>query len=201
MEEADKLVSGSSDEEVIEWTRKAINRLEILVEEELRMEILTGCACQYPKQCLEHVKEKYAETEDLDLVHRMLQEQFLSSTRGFLELDEEQLNYIKRRGWGLAGLRKGDTIITTKIPFEFHEYFKEATPEERRYRYCHGPRIRKVIKTGEEPISTTYCYCGAGFYKGIWEYVIQRPVKVEVLESVLQGDDVCRIVIHPTSET
>ena len=201
MEGAEKLVSGSSDEEVIEWTCEAINRLEALVEEEIRKEVLTGCACQYPKQRLEHLREKYAETEDLDLVHRMLQEQFLSTTRAFLELDEEQLNDIKRRGWGVAGLRKGDIIIATKMPFEFHEYFEAATPEERRYQYCHCPRIREVIKTGEESISTTYCYCGAGFYKGIWEYILQRPVKVEVGESVLQGDDVCRIAIHLTSET
>ena len=140
--------------------------------------------------------EKYAETKDLDLVHRMLQERLLSTTRAFLELDEEQRNDIKRIGWGVAGLRNGDTIIATKMPFEFHEYFEAATPEERRYRYCHCPNIREVVKTGEELISTTYCYCGAGFYKGIWEDILQRPVKVEVLKSVLQGDDICRIVIH-----
>jgi len=45
-------------------------------------------------------------------------------------------------------------------------------------------------------ISTTYCYCGAGFYKGIWEEILQRPVEVEVLESVLSGGEVCKIVIH-----
>ena len=196
MEKAEKLASGMNDEEVIEWTREAINRLEALVEEEKRREVLTGCACQYHKQRLEHLREKYAETKDLDLVHRMLQEQFLSTTRAFLELDEEQLNDIKQRGWGVAGLRKGDTIIATKMPFEFHEYFKAATTEERRYRYCHCQRIREVIKTGGESISTTYCYCGAGFYKGIWEYILQRPVKVKVLKLVLQGDDICRIAIH-----
>jgi predicted hydrocarbon binding protein len=49
---------------------------------------------------------------------------------------------------------------------------------------------------GGEPIPVTYCYCGAGFYKGIWEYILQRPVRVEVRESVLKGDDVCRIIVH-----
>ena len=41
-----------------------------------------------------------------------------------------------------------------------------------------------------------FCYCGAGFYKGIWEEIIQEEVKVEVLESVLKGDDVCKIAIY-----
>ncbi len=46
-----------------------------------------------------------------------------------------------------------------------------------------------------EPLSRTYCYCGAGFYKGIWEEILQVPVEVEVLESVLAGGEVCRIAI------
>jgi predicted hydrocarbon binding protein len=47
-----------------------------------------------------------------------------------------------------------------------------------------------------EILSPTYCYCGAGFYQGIWEEIMQRPFEVEVLESVLAGGDVCRIAIH-----
>jgi predicted hydrocarbon binding protein len=50
---------------------------------------------------------------------------------------------------------------------------------------------------GLEPaLPEDYCYCGAGFYKGIWEEILGEPVEVEVLESVLQGGDVCRIAIH-----
>jgi predicted hydrocarbon binding protein len=41
-----------------------------------------------------------------------------------------------------------------------------------------------------------YCYCGAGFYQDIWETVLGRPVEVEVLETVLEGGEVCRIAIH-----
>jgi predicted hydrocarbon binding protein len=45
-------------------------------------------------------------------------------------------------------------------------------------------------------ISGTYCYCGAGFYKGVWEEILQRPVEVEVLESVMRGDEVCTVAIR-----
>jgi predicted hydrocarbon binding protein len=41
-----------------------------------------------------------------------------------------------------------------------------------------------------------YCYCGAGYYRGIWEEIVQEPVEVEVLESVLAGDEVCKVAIH-----
>jgi predicted hydrocarbon binding protein len=50
---------------------------------------------------------------------------------------------------------------------------------------------------GEQPqLPGTYCYCGAGFYQGIWETVLREPVQVEVLESVMQGGEVCKIAVH-----
>ena len=36
----------------------------------------------------------------------------------------------------------------------------------------------------------------AWLYKGIWEEILQQPVQVQVLESVLQGDQVCKIAVH-----
>ena len=51
-----------------------------------------------------------------------------------------------------------------------------------------------------EGLPASYCYCGAGYYKGIWEEVLQRPVEVEVLESVLDGGDVCRVAITLPAE-
>lgn len=72
---------------------------------------------------------------------------------------------------------------------------REIDPQEKRQYYCHCPRVRDALKTGVT-ISATYCYCGAGFYKGIWEEILQEPVEVEVLKSVLKGDQVCTIAVH-----
>jgi len=196
MEDSDGLPSGSNQQEIIDWTRKAVGRLEALTGEVKAGEVLTRCACQYPRQRLDMIREKYAQTHDLNLVHCMLQEQFLSTTKDFLKLTDDHLKDIVRRGWGVAGVRKGNMIMATKMPFEFHEFWEALTPVEKRYRYCHCHRVRESIREGSEPIPVTYCYCGAGFYKGIWEYILQRPVRVEVLESVLNGDDVCRIAVH-----
>ena len=72
---------------------------------------------------------------------------------------------------------------------------KEEDPDKQREYYCHCPRIREMLRTGET-LSAAYCYCGAGFYKKIWEEILQQPVKVEVLESLLKGDSVCKFAIH-----
>jgi hypothetical protein len=197
MKGGEELSPHSSRQEIIDWSKKAMERLDSLVDEEKRKEIMTGCACQYPKSDLQGIRKEYEATGDIDVAHQMLQAQFESFLKDSLKLSGELIQEIVRRGWGSAGVRKGDTIIATKIPKSGHlvEYMEETDPERKRQYYCHCPRIRDVLKTSET-ISLTYCYCGAGFYKGIWEEILQKPVEVKVLESVLKGDEVCRIAIH-----
>jgi predicted hydrocarbon binding protein len=72
---------------------------------------------------------------------------------------------------------------------------KETDPVKRRDYYCHCPRMREALRF-VAAVSPTYCYCGAGFYKHIWEEILQEPVEIEILETVLKGDDVCRFAIR-----
>ena len=197
MKGSEELSSRSSRQDVIVWSKRAMERLEALVDKEGRKTIMTGCACQYPKSDLQAMRKAYEATRDIELAHQMLQQQFESFLKNTLELSEELVAEIVSRGWGAAGVKKGNTIIATKIPKSGYlvEYMRETDPEKKRQYYCHCPRIRDVLKTSET-ISPTYCYCGAGFYKGIWEEILQEPVEVEVLESVLKGDKVCKIAIH-----
>jgi hypothetical protein len=113
-----------------------------------------------------------------------------------LGLSEEEVAGIKERGWGVAGVRRGDVILATKMPFDWFAYWAEDDPDLKRFHYCHCPRVRGIIKKGDPPLNKLYCYCGAGFYKGIWEYILGEPVEVEVLETVMRGDEVCRIAIR-----
>lgn len=194
---SEKLTMDSSRADVIAWSCQAMDRLDSLVDGEARREIMTGCACQVPKSDLKKARQAWEATGDLDLVHGMLQARFKSFLVNVLQLDEALIQEIVARGWGLAGVRQGATIIATKIPKSGYlvEYMRETDPEVKRRFYCHCPRIRDVLDSGET-LSATYCYCGAGYYKGIWEEILQQPVEVELLESVLQGDEVCRVAVH-----
>lgn len=191
------LSSESSRLEVIEWTMQAMERLDSFVDEKASRSILSACACHYPKENLHEIKAVYATTKDIDQVQGMLQEQFESFLKNTIKVSDEMLAEIVDRGWGSAGIKRGNTIVATKIPKSGHliEYMNETNPEVRRRYYCHCPRVREAVKDNLI-ISSTYCYCGAGFYKGIWEEILQRPVEVEVLESVLGGGEVCKIAIH-----
>jgi len=196
----EKNYRGLTRHDVIEWSKSAMERLDQLVDEKTRNDIMTGCACQMPTIRLQKMREKYAETKNFILVHQMLQEQFEGDLKAFLNLDEYQIDEIRKKGWGVAGVIEGNKIIATKMPAKYHEYMKATDSREKKYLFCHCARIKSLIMKQEENISLTYCYCGAGFYKGIWEEILQQPVNVEVLKSVLQGDEVCMIAIHlPTS--
>ena len=192
-----RLTSDSPPDEIIEWTKLAMDRLDALVDQEKKIEIMTGCACQYPESELTEIRDAYAKTKDISLAHKMLSDKFVSFLKTSLGLEDNLVEEIMNRGWGLAGVWRGNTIIATKIPKSGNlmEYLKEKDRGKKRALYCHCPRIRKAIGS-ETKISTTYCYCGAGFYKAIWEYILQQPVKVELLESVLQGDQVCKVLIQ-----
>jgi hypothetical protein len=191
------LSSAASTDEVIHWTQGAMERLDSMVDERSRRAILTGCACQYPVAALQGVRQTYEESGDIDLAHRMLQEQFEAFLKETLNLDEELIEYVVNRGWGSAGVREGSRIVATKIPKSGNliQYLREDDPAKKRQLYCHCPRVRDALKSSVR-ISPTYCYCGGGFYKGIWEEILHGPVEVELLESVLQGSDVCKFAIH-----
>ena len=201
MDGSEELSMASNRQEVIAWSRTAMRRLDALTDEKQRHDIMTGCACQYPKDDLADVRAEYQRTGNLETAHQMLQERFESFLAETLALEPALIDDIVARGWGLAGVLKGDTIIAIKIPKSGNlvAYMQESDPATKRANYCHCPRVREILlESGEnsEPLSPTYCYCGAGYYRGIWEEIIGETVTVEVLESVLQGDDVCKIAIH-----
>jgi hypothetical protein len=193
---SEELSADSDPQSVLDWTATAMARLDWLVDETVRREIMTGCACQYPTEALEEIRQQYAETGDLAAAHHSLQEQFEAFLRESLHLEEPLVETVVARGWGLAGILEGDRILATKIPKSgnLRAYLDETDPQRKRQLYCHCPRVREALQR-DMTISPTYCYCGAGFYQGIWQEITGRPVQVELLESVLAGDEVCRVAI------
>ena len=194
---SENLTDKTPRQEIIEWTVNAVEKLESHLGEAETDRIMTLCACRYPTSGLQKAREVWERTGYIDRVVDILQEQFESSMRDSIDLSEEEIEYVVSRNMGLAGIRQENTIIATKIPKSgfLKKYINEKDSKKRREYYCHCPRVRDAIKSGDA-VPPSYCYCGAGFYKGIWEDILQMPVEVEVIESLFTGSDVCRIAIH-----
>jgi predicted hydrocarbon binding protein len=48
----------------------------------------------------------------------------------------------------------------------------------------------------EDTISLTYCNCSKGFVEKYWEAILQKPVKVDLVQSAISGAKECKFVIH-----
>ena len=191
-----ELTENKDEQSLLKWTDNLMKTLKANLTQNEINEIMIGCACITPKDYLEHIRNEYAKTNDFKHVHQLLQEYFEKSITKYKNLNEEQLKYIVDHDMGMAGKQEGNTIYATKIPKEFHKYFQTTDVQKMKYHYCHCPRIRDLFLNNEKPLDVNYCYCGAGFYKDIWEYILQREVKVEIIESLMKGDEVCKIAIY-----
>lgn len=111
------------------------------------------------------------------------------------QVTDEVLDFIRREPEMGGGVRAGNIVYETKIPFLTREYLAESDPALKRYYYCHCPWAREAVKSGEK-VAPIFCNCSAGFHKKPWEGALGQKIEVDVLESVLKGDERCRFAIH-----
>ncbi len=95
-------------------------------------------------------------------------------------------------GWYEKPVREGNTICSGKSLYDKEGYENAETDEERKRTYCHCGMIRDRL----EKVPSTYCYCGSGWYRQIWEGITGKPIKIELLKSLTNGDDECKFAIH-----
>jgi hypothetical protein len=155
--------------------------------------------------------ESYAKERELYLSCQDVDEYIARKKQGFVaqlaacqhegrlffaqEVTAEVLAFVRDEPEIGGGVRAGNVVYETKIPFLTKEYLAETDPALKRYYYCHCPWAREAIRSGEE-VAPIFCNCSAGFHKKPWEAALGRRIQVDVLESVLNGDDRCRFAIH-----
>jgi len=107
----------------------------------------------------------------------------------------EVVEYVKKDQTIQNGIVQDDVVLKSKIPFAPVLWLKEKDPKMRRYYACHCQIAREaILNDTAEPLST-FCYCSAGYEKLPLETVLGTPLEVQVLESVLAGDEKCRFSI------
>lgn len=56
------------------------------------------------------------------------------------------------------------------------------------------------VRATKTPISPTFCHCGKGYIARYFEAVFQKPVRVDVIQAAVWGDEVCRFAIYLDDE-
>ena len=115
------------------------------------------------------------------------------------EINQEVLDFVRSNPEIQGGVRKGNMIHFTKIPYMTIDYLREKNPKKKRYHFCHCPLARESIITGET-VSHNLCYCSAGYVMRPFEVAFGRTLRAEIMKSVLWGDSVCQFAIEIPKE-
>lgn len=196
---------GIPSSEKVDVTRDVMGKMEELLDSETCKKTLAAVAHGLPKDFRKGEREKYLDSDDIDDYLKKKRESVMEVMQahrdeGTLffgqEINDAVLEFLKSRPDVLVGERRGDIIYHTKIPYMAKKYLEETDERMKRYYACHCAWARESIKTGEEEVSPTFCYCSAGFTKMPWEAALDQPLETEMVKSVLQGDFECSFIIH-----
>ncbi|UCE44074.1 MAG: hypothetical protein JSV57_00845 [Candidatus Bathyarchaeota archaeon] len=108
------------------------------------------------------------------------------------EITPEVLEFVRDNQEICTGVKHGDKIYVTKMPYAPKQYLKEKDPALKRYHACHCPLVRSAIRDGTHEIPPIFCYCSGGYEKFHFDNIFGEPVEVDLLESALKGDMRCR---------
>ncbi|MHA2366533.1 MAG: hypothetical protein ACXAC7_21435 [Candidatus Hodarchaeales archaeon] len=194
-----------------EITMKLMERLIAKVEEEECIEFLSiGLRDKYTDS-YKRPRETFLKTNNIDDFLNTKRQNFLQTLKkhqqeGTLfftqEIDDNVISYVNSDLTIEAGVREGNQVIISKIPYMTKQYLEtdETDVRRKKYYFCHNPWIREALLDKNQPVSPIICHSSGGYYKNYWEAVLDHPVKVELLESVIKGDKVCKFALHLPEE-
>ncbi|MFX0065652.1 MAG: hypothetical protein ACFFC7_26055 [Candidatus Hermodarchaeota archaeon] len=196
---------GVHPEKKPEFTKIIMKRIEDKLGEEKTIKLLAPCLHGRPPDPIEEDKKDYHELGIdgfLAKKHQNLVQEFEKhrdeGTLSFAQyVDDEVVNYVKNTPTVSAGVREGNIIYVTKIPYQTKKYLHAEDERMKRFNYCYCPWVRGAIKNGtEQEISTSFCHCSAGWFKLYWDKIFEQSISIEPVETVLGGALACKFAIY-----
>jgi hypothetical protein len=185
-------------------TRRAVEGLEAALPEAACRRALAGNLHRIPASAFEEQRALFRESGGVDEFLRRLHARAIAEIESSMrsgrlwyeqEITPAVVALVRGNQEILSGVRRGDRIYVTKIPYDPKGWLAERDPLRRRYLACHCPLARESIISGRDRVPGTWCYCSAGFEKLQFEAAFGEELAVELLESVLAGGDRCRFAI------
>jgi len=195
---------GTTQKEKQNITKKFMDNLETeLGISKCREVLLSGPHAEFKEQFITEQK-KFLESKSIDDYLRKRHQEYVGELENHMkekilyytqEITKEVLNYVKETPTCQVGVRDGEVIYVTKIPYMAKNYLREKNPKKKRYYACHCGWVREAIKSDAE-ISPNFCYCSAAFEKRLWDVIFGQDVEADVLQTVLGGDQICKFAIR-----
>lgn len=195
---------GSPQEGYVEVTRRLVEGLRARLPVDTCRDVLAGNNHGIPRRTFSRLRRIYRKS-GLDAVLRFRQESLLETLEEHArsgkpwyeqEITPAVMDHVRRNPEIQSGVRVGQSIFVSKIPYAPVAYLGETDPKLRRYHMCHCPLARASILGDGPTVPPLWCYCSGGYEKLAFDVIFQRPVRVKVLESALAGDPGCRFEIE-----
>ena len=174
MQGVESITPASSFDDYNAWIQGAIERLDAWTDsDELKCQVVSHCAHVFPQERIDHLRTIYEGGGIDHLLHEMYKNEF----------------------WYGKPVRRGNILYIRKNPYDPEGYAKAATPAERRKAYCHCSFVHPYLDEIPARLSPTFCFCGAGWYRRLWEGILGQPVKIEHVETLLRGNEQCTLTV------
>ncbi len=197
---------GVDPDEKPKTTELVMNRLETILGEEKTVELLAPCLHGRPIDPIKKDREDFLKIGDIDEFLRIKKQEFVQrlekhAQEGTLEyaqyVNDDVVKYVKDSNTITPGIRDGNKIIVTKIPYQMESFLNTDDNRMKRYYSCYCAWVRGAIKKGEEKdISPNFCHCSAGFFKQYWDIIFDQSVKVVPIETPLTGALECKFAVY-----
>lgn len=201
---------GAPIEENQKATILLMKRMQERLPEEIFKKVLAGNHHEIPSEKFEESKNKFKELNgDIDAFLKYRHEQQVAELDDYCRqgkiwyeqiLTPETVAFVRDHPEIQGGVREGNVIYLTKIPYEPQKYIDETDPDIKRYYACHCPFVRASLLTNDERVIPEWCYCSAGFEKQLFDTIYERELPIKVLETPFMGDLRCRFAIYIDEE-
>jgi hypothetical protein len=196
---------GVDPEKKPEFTKIIMESLIKKIGEKKTTELLKPCLHGRPGS-LDKDREDFLNINDIDVFLKLKREELIERLRnhqkeGTLEfaqyIDEEVIEFVKNTPSINPGIREGDKIISTKLPYQTKKHLLAKDKRMKGFYSCYCPWIRGAIKNGtEKELFSQFCYCSAGYTKKYWDVIFNQPTTVVPIETPLTGGILCKFAIQ-----
>ena len=185
------------------WTKCLMDCLESNVDGEKCKEILTNnLHFKDPNSpSIRKLKRMYKKSGNIDAVLHHLHDEWKKKMGNRYGYDSPEYKYIEADPTIEAGKREGNIVYVSKIPYQMKQFIEAKDKKTKRYHYCHCGWVRDTLKKPEtEQVSHTFCNCSGGWHKVPFESIFEQSLEVNLVKSVLKGDDNCTFAIYLPKE-
>lgn len=195
---------GSSLENYPRITKMIIDNMTAELPTKKCKEILTWNYHKIPLESFSEKKKRFEKSKTIDEYlmneHKRLIDELESCMNEDIiwyeqKITPDVLEFVQNNQEICTGVRHGDKIYLTKIPYDPKNYLKETNPNLKAYYACHCPLVRSALLNEKIKIPSIFCYCSSGYEKIPFDVIFEENVEVELLESVLNRNYRCRFAI------